>query len=541
MRFVITKECMIREKDLSLEKALDICRAAESARTQMKEMSQEDSDVHEIRRTSASQNNEHSSNNNSNNNRNTDTNSQQVSSDRQCFNCHGYGHLSRDCPSGDVFPRGRGRGTSRGNQGGRSRGRGPGRGRGRGRRRRYNVNEIEEEIEEDENAYEDQFNLLSLHSVTSESSERGRTTARGNQHVRSRGHDRGHRGPEELFEEQFQTFTLDSVTAAVESVTNGKQLKKRQRFARLKFYNLVNKKSKFTSGALKIDSGAEMNTMPLKEYKRLYPDRFSPDGEPIAAYIARDDDIKLKGYGGNYVEQLGKVKLPCEYNGRKFMCTFFLANVDGPSLMGLPTGEALGIIKIDVVDEISADDEKGDDDEDESVVSVDAKYVETNTHIQDRPAIKSKADLKVMYPECFEVNKRCFPDFEYNISVDKSIKPSVKPVRRLPLELKEPVKKELDRMIQKGVIVPVVEPTEWVSSMVVEHKPNGGIRICLDPTDLNRAIKREHYPSPHIDDLAHRLKGADMFTKLDAKDGYWNIKLSETSSYLTTFNTPWGR
>ena len=183
-----TKERMIREKDLSLEKALDICRAAESAKTQMKEMSQEDSDVHEIRRTNATQNNE---NNNNNNNRNTNTNSQQVSSDRQCFNCHGYGHLSRDCPSGDVFPRGRGRSTSRGNRGGRSRGRGPGRGRGRGRNRGYNVNEIEEETEEDDNAYEDQFNSLSLHLVTSESSEPGRTTVRGNQHVCSRVHNLG--------------------------------------------------------------------------------------------------------------------------------------------------------------------------------------------------------------------------------------------------------------------------------------------------------------------------------------------------------------
>ena len=38
-----------------------------------------------------------------------------------------------------------------------------------------------------------------------------------------------------------------------------------------------------------------------------------------------------------------------------------------------------------------------------------------------------------------------------------------------------------------------------------------------------------------------KLQGADTFTKLDAKDGYWNVKLSESSSYLTTFNTPWGR
>ena len=290
-----------------------------------------------------------------------------------------------------------------------------------------------------------------------------------------------------------------------------------------------------------------MNSMPLKEYKRLYPNRFTPDGQPIASYLTQDEqtlNTKLKGYSGHYVKHYGKVKLPCEYNGKKFMCSFFLADVEGPTLMGLPTGEALGIIKINTVDVVAAENDEDDqypEDEDESVAGVDTTYIDPSLPISSRPTITSKADLKVMYPECFQANKRCFPDFEYEITVDKTVKPSVKPVRRIPLELKDPVYKELQRMAELGVIVPVKEPTEWVNSMVVEHKQNGKIRICLDPTNLNKAIKREHYPSPHLDDLTHRLKGADTFTKLDAKDGYWNIKLSNKSSYLTTFNTPWGR
>ena len=64
------------------------------------------------------------------------------------------------------------------------------------------------------------------------------------------------------------------------------------------------------------------------------------------------------------------------------------------------------------------------------------------------------------------------------------------------------------------------------------------MQICVDLTNLNKAIRREHYPSPQLDDLTHRLQGADI--KLDAMDGCWNIKLTESSSYLTTSNTPWG-
>ena len=111
--------------------------------------------------------------------------------------------------------------------------------------------------------------------------------------------------------------------------------------------------------------------MPIKEYKRLYPDRFTSDGKPIESYITRDDDTKLKGYGGNYVEHLGTVTLPCEYNGQKFKCTFYLANVDGPTLMGLPTGEALGIIKIDVVDVVYSEEDQEYNDIEEAVVGKD--------------------------------------------------------------------------------------------------------------------------------------------------------------------------
>ena len=72
-------------------------------------------------------------------------------------------------------------------------------------------------------------------------------------------------------------------------------------------------------------------------------------------------------------------------------------------------------------------------------------------------------------------------------------------------------------------------------------KPGGFLRICLDPRDLNKAIKREHYEFPTFDEIANRLTGATIFTELDANKGYWQIPLDEQSSKLTTTNTPYGR
>ena len=77
--------------------------------------------------------------------------------------------------------------------------------------------------------------------------------------------------------------------------------------------------------------------------------------------------------------------------------------------------------------------------------------------------------------------------------------------------------------------------------MVTVPKKNGKICICLDPKNLNKAIQRENYLLPTIEDIATCLHGAKVFTKLDVHSGFWHIALDKKSSYLTTFHTPFGR
>ena len=129
----------------------------------------------------------------------------------------------------------------------------------------------------------------------------------------------------------------------------------------------------------------------------------------------------------------------------------------------------------------------------------------------------------------------------YRIEIDTTVKPVVHPPRRVPCALREDVKDELTRMVGDGIIAPVTEPTRWVSSMIAVKKNNNKLRICLDPRDLNKAIQRSHYPLPTLEDVATRLNKAKVFSVLDAKSGFWQVKLDEYSSYLTTFNTPFGR
>ena len=73
--------------------------------------------------------------------------------------------------------------------------------------------------------------------------------------------------------------------------------------------------------------------------------------------------------------------------------------------------------------------------------------------------------------------------------------------------------------------------------MVAAVKPNGNIRPCMDPQDLNKAIQREHFPLPTIEEVATRLHGAKLFTKLDVRNGFRHVALDDELSYVTTFNT----
>jgi hypothetical protein len=68
--------------------------------------------------------------------------------------------------------------------------------------------------------------------------------------------------------------------------------------------------------------------------------------------------------------------------------------------------------------------------------------------------------------------------------------------------LKDKVKDELNRMEARGIITKAEQPTKWVNPIVVVKKPNGDVRICLDPVDLNKVIRREHYPLKTVEEVA---------------------------------------
>ncbi len=241
----------------------------------------------------------------------------------------------------------------------------------------------------------------------------------------------------------------------------------------------------------KLDTGSSANVIPLYEYTKL-------DMQCTLQQTSRP----LYGYGGERLVLKGKCNLKCKHKDIEMVMTFYVVDTNAPPVLGLKGCIDFGLIKM--------------------VLSV----TETQTEV---PVLEEFADV-------FK-GIGLFPG-ECTIHLDPHATPVVHPPRRIPLALRSRLKEELESMERQGVIVKVTEPTEWVNSMVVAEKPRTGqLRVCLDPRNLNKAIKRPHYPLPTLEDLTPKLAGAQYFSVLDARSGYWAIKLTEESSRLTTFNT----
>ena len=129
-------------------------------------------------------------------------------------------------------------------------------------------------------------------------------------------------------------------------------------------------------------------------------------------------------------------------------------------------------------------------------------------------------------------------DYQVKLHIDKNVAPVAQRERRIPYALRQKVKNELNKLEQQGIIEDVSgEPTPWLNPLVVVPKGENEIRVCLDMRNANTAITRTRYPTPTIDDLLNKLRGAKRFSKLDLKSAFHQLELDNESKYITTFQS----
>ena len=130
----------------------------------------------------------------------------------------------------------------------------------------------------------------------------------------------------------------------------------------------------------------------------------------------------------------------------------------------------------------------------------------------------TKEDLIKAYPDRFEGIGH-FPG-TYHITLQNDARPIVHAPQKCSIAMWPLVCEKLDEFLEQGIIVPVEEPTDQVSSLAYLWKANGKIRVCLDPRDVNRAIKRDHYKIPTKEEITHQLARSKKFTKVNGTSSY---------------------
>jgi hypothetical protein len=132
------------------------------------------------------------------------------------------------------------------------------------------------------------------------------------------------------------------------------------------------------------------------------------------------------------------------------------------------------------------------------------------------------------------------PDREIEFAID--LVPGTTPISKRPYrmsagELKE-LRKQLNELEEKGLIRPSVSP--WAAPALFTEKKDGTSRLCFDYRALNEATIKNKYPLPRIDDLFDQLKGACVFSKIDLRSGYHQLKVKEEDIPKTAFVTRYG-
>jgi RNase H-like domain found in reverse transcriptase/Reverse transcriptase (RNA-dependent DNA polymerase)/Integrase zinc binding domain len=244
----------------------------------------------------------------------------------------------------------------------------------------------------------------------------------------------------------------------------------------------------------KLDTGAEVSVLPYSSFLKL----------PCASQL-KPTKVRLVSFGNHEITPLGAISLNCMHGKHVETITFMVADVKSKPLLGLDACVKLGFIK--QVWNVQAHDTK------ETIIK---EHKDIFTGLGKMPG-------------------------KYKIEMRDDAVPKIQPPRRVPLAIRDKLKDTLDNMETQKVITKVTKPTDWVNSLVIVEKQNGNLRLCLDPVDLNKNIKREHYPIPTADDILANLAGKKIFSILDIKDSFWHVVLDDSCTDLCTFNTPFGR
>ncbi|GKB10127.1 putative reverse transcriptase domain-containing protein [Tanacetum coccineum] len=177
------------------------------------------------------------------------------------------------------------------------------------------------------------------------------------------------------------------------------------------------------------------------------------------------------------------------------------------------------------------------------------KYIERGSQLflaqvtEQEPSKKQLQDVPVIrnFPEVFPDDFPGLPpprQVEFRIELVPGAAPVARaPYRLAPSELKE-LSDQLKELLEKGFIRPSSSP--WGAPVLFVKKKDGSFRMCIDYRELNKLTVKNRYPLPRIDDLFDQLQGSSVYSKIDLRSGYHQLRIREEDIPITAFRTRYG-
>ena len=279
---------------------------------------------------------------------------------------------------------------------------------------------------------------------------------------------------------------------------------------------------------IKLDAGACGNLLPFNIYKNIHPQVSIKDSCKTI-----DKRVCLEAYNKSEIKQLGTCCLTVGHGKSTKLCHFYIVPDYCRPILGFNDIHSLSLIaiKCNVTDKWSAD----------SLMPMGSASIVNAVEEQSGSVLSKEQIVNGRFKKIFS-GMGHFPIEPVDIVLSEDNVPVQKPAYRVPVAMKEKFRKELKSMAKAGIISKLDRntPTPWLNSYVIVKKPHGSLRICLDPTNLNKYIVRPICNSRTLDDVSHQLKDAKFFSVFDATKEFFHLPLSAQSRLLTAMLTSEG-
>ena len=264
---------------------------------------------------------------------------------------------------------------------------------------------------------------------------------------------------------------------------------------------------------IKLDTGACGNLLPFNIYKKIHPQESIKE-----LHKTIDKRVCLEAYNKSEIKQLGTCCLTVGHGKSAKLCHFYIVLDYCRSILGLNDIHSLSLIAIncDVTDKWSAN----------NLRPVGSASIVNAVEEKSGSVLSKERIVNGRFKKIFS-GVGHFPVEPVDIVLSEDNEPVQKPAHRVPVVMKDKFKWELESTEKVGIISRLDRntPTPWLNSYVIVKKPNGSLRICLDPTDLNKYIAHPVCNSRTLDDVSQQLKDAKYFNVFATK-GFSHLPLS---------------